>query len=468
MIQLLSRRTALKGLGTAVALPFLEAMIPSLALGAAAAKAGPRRLAFIYVPNGIHMQAWTPAAEGTNYELTRTLALLKPFKSKLNVLSGLTCDKANGNGDGPGDHARAMSAFLTGCQPRKTEGANLKIGMSVDQACAAKVGHLTRFPSLELGIEEGKQVGRCDSGYSCAYNHNMSWKNETTPAIKECDPRAVFDRLFSNGDPKETAKQKAEREQRRKSILDFVRDDAHSLQNQIGASDKQKMDEYLASVREIEVRLGKQQANAVKPPEGAARPPQLARSIGLQNDRGAGQNYPQLVELMVDMMALAFQTDMTRVCTLPFANEASNQQYPWADANVPHHGTSHHGGNAQKQEMLARINGYHVKLFTRLLEKLDKIQEANGTVLDNSMIVYGIATAAATAIATITTTCRSCSRVRAAAPFAPAATSAIPITRRSPIFGWLCLSGWILRTRSWGTARASWSNCRKAALPLAT
>jgi len=390
MIQQLSRRTVLRGMGTAVAVPFLEAMMPSLTLGAdAVAKAGPRRLAFIYVPNGVHMQAWTPAAEGADFELTRTLTLLKPFKNKLTVLTGLTCDKANANGDGPGDHARAMSAYLTGCQPRKTEGANLKIGMSVDQACAAKLGHLTRFPSLELGIEEGRQVGRCDSGYSCAYNHNLSWKNETTPAIKECDPRAVFDRLFSNGDPKETARQREQREQRRKSILDFVREDAKSLQNQIGSSDKQKMDEYLSSIREIEVRLGKHQENASKPPEGTERPRQISRSIGLQQDRGAGQHYPELVELMLDMMALAFQTDLTRICTLPFANEASNQMYPWAEANVPHHGTSHHGGNAQKQEMLARINGYHIKLFTRLLEKLDKIQEANGTVLDNSMIVYG-------------------------------------------------------------------------------
>jgi hypothetical protein len=199
----------------------------------------------------------------------------------------------------------------------------------------------------------------------------------------------VFDRLFSNGDPKETAQQKAQREQRRKSILDFVGEDAKSLQNQLGASDKQKMDEYLSSIREIEVRLGKHEENAAKPPVGAERPKQISRSVGMQQDRGAGQNYPELVELMLDMMVLAFQTDLTRVCTLPFANEASNQMYPWADANVPHHGTSHHGGNAEKLEMLARINTYHMKLFTRLLGKLDKIQEANGTILDNSMIVYG-------------------------------------------------------------------------------
>jgi hypothetical protein len=366
-------------------------MMPSLLRGADAqvAKAGPKRLAFIYVPNGVNIPCWMPTAEGTDYELPRTMAPLKPFKSKLTILTGLTCDKANPNGDGPGDHARAMSAFLTGCQPRKTEGANLRIGISVDQACAAKMGHLTRFPSLELGIEEGRQVGRCDSGYSCAYNHNLSWKNDTTPAIKECDPRAVFDRLFSNGDAKETAQQRAQREQRRKSILDYVSEDAKDLQNQLGASDKQKLDEYLSAVREIELRLGKHVENAAKPPQGAERPRQIPRSIGLQQDRGAGQNYPELVELMLDMMTLAFQTDLTRVCTLPFANEASNQMYPWAEANVPHHGTSHHGGNAEKLEMLARINVYHMKLFTRLLGKLDKIQEPNGTVLDNSMIVYG-------------------------------------------------------------------------------
>src|SRR3984957_12594429 len=184
----LSRRTFLNGLGTAIALPCLEAMLPSTVFGmgsAVAPAAGPKRLAWVYVPNGIHMQSWTPAAVGRDYELTATLRPLAAVKNKFMVISGLVCDKANPNGDGPGDHARAMAAYLTGTQPRKTEGANLRDGVSADQAAADKIGHLTKFRSLELGIEEGQQIGRCDSGYSCAYSHTLSWRSDTTPMVKD-------------------------------------------------------------------------------------------------------------------------------------------------------------------------------------------------------------------------------------------------------------------------------------------
>jgi len=381
----ITRRTALRGLGTAMALPFLEAMMPSRAFGATtsstATKAmiGPRRTAWIYVPNGIVMQNWTPAEVGSSYELTPILQPLASFKEKMLVITGLECEKANPNGDGGGDHARAMSAYLTGCQPRKTGGANIKVGMSVDQAIVERVGHLTKFPSLELGIEEGKQVGSCDSGYACSYSHNVSWRNENTPVIKDCNPQSVFDRLFGNGDPRESAEAKAKREARRKSVLDFVLEDARQLQGQMGMGDKRKVDEYLASIREIEIRLSKTVMEPpAPPPEGAVRPAE-----------GKPREYPDHARLMCDMLVLAFQGDLTRVATLPFASEGSDQTYPWVEAPVPHHGTSHHMNDPAKLALLTKINTFHIQNFAYLLAKLDSIQEGNGSILDNSMISYG-------------------------------------------------------------------------------
>lgn len=370
----------LRGLGTAVTLPFLESMFPTRLLGAPAAqpKTPPRRLAWLYVPNGVNMQNWTPEGMGTDFGLSPTLKPLAPFKDKTMVISGLICDKANANGDGPGDHARAMSAYLTGMQPRKTEGANIKIGISADQAAADKVGFLTKFPSLQLGIEEGRKVGGCDSGYSCAYSHNLSWRGEQTPLAKDCNPQSVFDRLFSNGDPRESAEARARRENDRKSILDFVLRDAHDIQRNLASADKQKMDEYLTSVREIELRLERTgQEPETPPPTGAERP------------MGKPRAFPDHTKLMLDMMVLAFQTDLTRIVTFPLADEGSDAKYPWAEADVPHHGTSHHQGDPEKLALIAKINLFHVQHFAYLLEKLDAIKEGNGSILDNCLIAYG-------------------------------------------------------------------------------
>jgi hypothetical protein len=267
----LSRRAVLRGLGAAVALPFLESLLPSRAFGAisadavAKAAAGPRRLAWLYVPNGIDMQNWSPATFGTDYELPPTLNTLAAYREKMLVISGLVCDKANQNGDGPGDHARAQSAYLTGCQPRKAEGAGIKAGLSADQAAAERIGQSTKFASLEFGLEEGKQIGSCDSGYSCAYSHNLSWRNDTTPMVKDCNPQSVFDRLFSNNDPRETAEARARREADNKSVLDFVLNDANRVQKRLASTDKQKLDEYLTAVREIELRIAMSRA-ATPPP----------------------------------------------------------------------------------------------------------------------------------------------------------------------------------------------------------
>ena len=394
---IMSRRTMLRGLGTAIALPVLESMIPTRLFGdeakaAAKAAAAPKRVAWLYVPNGIHMPNWTPAEIGPDYKLTPTLQPLAGYRDRLLVMSGLICDKANPNGDGPGDHARAMSAYLTGAQPRKTEGANLKNGISADQAAADKIGHLTKFRSLELGMEEGRQIGRCDSGYSCAYSHTLSWRSDTTPVVKDCDPRSVFDRLFTNVDPRESAESRARRENDRKSILDYVLDDANRVQGGLGYTDRQKMDEYLTSVREIEVRLAKNQAEGATPPPAGAVRPTFDQNAGTRKLGGAttNDNYVAHLPLMLDMMVLAFQTDLTRVITLPFADEQSNQTYGWAGANVPHHGTSHHMGDPAKQAMLAKINTYHVTQLAYLLKKLDAIKESNGgSILDNSLIAYG-------------------------------------------------------------------------------
>ena len=387
---IMSRRTMLRGLGTAMALPVLDSMIPSRLIGAdakAAAKAAlaPKRAAWIYVPNGIDMQNWTPAATGSAYQLTPILQPVAEFKDRLNVISGLVCATANPNGDGGGDHGRAGACYLTGAPARKTEGANLKCGISVDQAAAARIGHLTKFPSLEIGIEEGKQGGRCDNGYSCAYYHSMSWRSETTPVTKDCDPQSVFDRLFSNGDPHESAESRARRENDHKSILDFVLDDAGSFEKKLTYADRQKMDEYLTSVREIEVRLEKAALEpAGAPPPGAVRPDFDAHAPS------KGDKYALCLPLMIDMMVLAFQTDRTRIITFQFADEKSNQTYGWAGANVPHHLTSHHMGDEAKKALVAKINKYHVEQLASLLKKLDAIKEGNGgSILDNSLISYG-------------------------------------------------------------------------------
>jgi uncharacterized protein DUF1552 len=390
----ISRRTMLRGLGTAIALPALEAMLPKTAFGAAIAPVapGPKRLAWLYVPNGVDMSSWKPATVGAGYELTPTLKPLAAFKDRFMVISGLACQKANANGDGPGDHARAQAAYLTGVQPRKSEGANIHLGISADQAAADKIGYMTRFPSLELGLEEGAQAGRCDSGYSCAYLHNLSWRNDTTPVVKDCIPQSVFDRMFGNADPNESAAARALRQERRKSVLDFALSDAKSLQGKVSATDKRKIDEYLNSIREIEIRLTKTASEPeIKPPAGTVRPEAIdlhgnTRKLGVSTSSSL---YDKHLPLMLDMMVLAFQTDLTRVITLPFADEESNQTYPWADAPVPHHGTSHHMGDPAKIALLAKINLYHIKHVALMLEKLDKIQEGNGSILDNCLIAYG-------------------------------------------------------------------------------
>lgn len=379
MSKRLSRRTVLRGIGTAVALPWLEAMLPRNAYGAPTDAAPPIRLAFLCVPNGKHMPDWTPQEEGESFSVPKTLEPVAKFKSDMLVLSGLALDGAKPHGDGPGDHARSCAAFLTGAHPKKTDGADIANGISVDQAAAAGRGHLTRFPSLELGIERGAQSGNCDSGYSCAYSANISWRAATTPVPKEVDPAAVFDRLFGRGDEAEQGKARAQRDRHRRSILDFATDDAHKLEQQLGVNDRRKLDEYLYAVRDIERRLVESEKLRGKEPEA----PDYPRPVGVPRDFG------QHVDLLFDMMALAFQTDSTRVISFMFANEGSNRNYSQIGVNEGHHDLSHHGNDADKQSKIAKINHYHISLLAHLLEKLAAIREGERRLLDNCALVYG-------------------------------------------------------------------------------
>jgi hypothetical protein len=289
----------------------------------------------------------------------------------------LTCDKARPNGDGAGDHARAMAAFLTGRQARKTDGANIRAGVSVDQLAAQRVGTATRFPSLEVGCEGGRQAGNCDSGYSCAYSSNLSWRADSTPNPKEINPRLVFDRLFSNRVPGEADRARAIREHYNQSILDFVREDANQLRNRLGAADLRRMDEYLSSIREIERRI--QQDNNVD----------TSAAGGLPRPGGVPTDYRQHIRLLTDLLVLAFQTDLTRIATFVYANEGSNRNYRLINVSDGHHDLSHHGRDQAKLEKLHQINRFHIEQFAYLLGRLKSVREGNRTLLDSCTIMYG-------------------------------------------------------------------------------
>lgn len=370
------RRAFLRGLGTLMGLPLLEAMGPVAAAEEVGGPGAPRRLAFLYIPNGAHMPAWTPKSLGADFELPPTLESLAPYRSDLLVLSGLTHDKARPNGDGAGDHARAAAAFLTGCQARKTDGANIQAGVSADQIVAQRFAGRTRLASLELGCDRGQQSGNCDSGYSCAYSFNLSWRAPATPMPPESDPRLVFERLFAGTDRKETAEARARRRRYERSLLDYVQEDARRLQGQLGASDRGKLDEYLTAVRELELRL--EQTEKLQ-----ASLPAYDRPSGVPD------TYEQHLRLLFDLLALAFQTDTTRVATFMLAHEGSNRAYPFLGVRDGHHDLSHHGNDEAKQAKLAVINRFHMAQFAYFLSRLKAAREGKGTLLDNCLVVYG-------------------------------------------------------------------------------
>lgn len=373
--QPLSRRTVLRGLGVTMSLPLLEAMFPVKGFAANSSEI-PKRLAFVFFPNGAVMQKWTPAAEGSEYELTPTLQPLANVRSKINVLSGLMQDNANAKGDGPGDHARSAAAFLTGAHPNKK--GEIRVGISADQLAAEKIGQSTRLPSLELGTEPNRTAGQCDSGYSCAYSSSISWKTESTPMAKEINPKLAFERMF--GGSAEDRKQAAKRNFYRKSILDAVSADATKLQQKLGKTDRRKVDEYFQSVREIEQRIARAQAH-----ENDSPPPEIALPHGVPREAD------EHIRLMFDLLAIAFQTDATRVATYMLANEGSDRQYRMVGVEEGHHTLSHHQSKEDILEKIQKIDHYLITRFAAFLEKLDSIPEGDGTLLDHSMIVYGSA-----------------------------------------------------------------------------
>ncbi len=374
MTQWISRRTILRGLGAAVALPWLEAMGPLTALAVEEKpRTIPNRLAILYVPNGKNMAEWTPKTEGANFELPSILEPLKAHKDQLLVLTGLTADKARDHGDGGGDHARALSAFLTGCQPRKTDGNDIRAGVSMDQVAASRIGDQTKLASLEIGCERGAMAGNCDSGYSCVYSSTMSWRSATQPLPKEVDPKLLFDRLFSSVPDAERVR----RDRNRQSVLDFVREDSVDLKNKLGSNDQRKLDEYFSAIRDVEQRIER----AAKLPEPKA--PDMAKPTGVP------ASFQDHVRLMADLLVLAFQADVTRVCTFVLANEGSNKPYPFISVPEGHHDLSHHGNDPKKLAKIRDINKFHVTQLAYLLEKLKSVPEGDGTLLDHVMLAYG-------------------------------------------------------------------------------
>jgi hypothetical protein len=370
----------LRGLGTALALPALEAMGPMKAFAGDGEPARPLRTAFLFVPNGVNTANWFPATEGDKFEFPFTLQPLEPFRKDLLVLSGLTHDKARPNGDGPGDHARSAAAFLTGSQPKKTDGREIKCGVSIDQLAAEKLGGRTRLPSLELGCDRGAMAGNCDSGYSCAYSSTISWKSPTQPLPKEINPRSVFSRMFGDPGAALAARDRARQDMYRKSVLDLVLEDARALGASVGTADQRKLDEYLDSVRQIERQIqATERENEKKLPKDVVVP------------EGMPGDYPTHIRLMMDLIVLAFQTDMTRIATFMLANEGSNRAFRFIDVPEGHHSLSHHQRNSEKLEKIKKIDRFYVEQFAYFLDKMSRVKEGDKTLLDGSQVVYGSA-----------------------------------------------------------------------------
>jgi hypothetical protein len=371
----LPRRTILRGLGAAVALPFLDAMTPAFA----ATKAGPVRTIFVYAPTGMEMQYWSPAAVGGNFDFPRILKLLEPFKDDVLVLSGLADKNGRALGDGAGDHARAIASYLTGVHPKKTEGADIRCGVSVDQILADRIGAGTRFPSLQLACEDSRQVGACDS-YSCVYQ-NIAWRSETQALVPEVNPRLIFERLFGGSDPGESGAQRANRKVYETSILDFVLEETNSLKGTLGPTDRRKVDEYLQSIREIEGRLSR----AGK--ENIEAPPDLRQPAGIP------LVYADYARLVFDLLLAALQTDATRVASFMLAREGGLKSYPEIGVPEAHHSISHHRDRPDLVEKCAKINCYHMEQFAYFVDRMKRTADGDGSLLDNSVLVYGSALA---------------------------------------------------------------------------
>jgi Protein of unknown function (DUF1552) len=371
----LSRRTVLRALGASIALPWLDAMQPAFA-GAAPA-APPVRLAFVYIPNGVIPAQWTPAGEGRDFTLSRILKPLEPYREDLLVLSGLAHRNADPLGDGAGDHARAGACYLTGVHPRKTAGADIHNAVSTDQIAAQALGSHTRLPSLELGCEDSRTVGSCDSGYSCSYTNTISWRGPTSPLPAETNPRAVFERLFGADDVLLDPAARARRARDRTSVLDLVRDRSQALASRLGPSDRRKLDEHLYAVREMERQITRAEND-----DSQIVPP-------IEKPTGIPPSFADYVRLMVDLQVMAFQSDLTRIGTLMLGREGSLRSYPEIGVPDSHHPLTHHRGQPQFVESVAKINTYHAELFGYFIARLKATADGDATLFDRSMVVYG-------------------------------------------------------------------------------
>jgi hypothetical protein len=371
----LARRTFLRGVGTAaIGLPFLDAMAPALRASTIPGKT-PIRMAFFYVPNGMIMDAWNPTWEGKFQELPRSLKPLEPFKDDIIQLGNLTHNTGRALLDGAGDHGRCSGSYLTGIQVKKSL-TEIKNGVSFDQIVANEIGKQTRFPSLELGMEDARQAGDCDSGYSCAYTNNLAWRSDTQPLPPVLDPRALFERLFGTGQPM-TPAEKARQTRYRRSILDFVTDDTHKLESTLGPTDRRKLDEYLSSIREVERQIERAEK------DNSQIDPHMDKPYGVPAD------FSEHFKLMSNMVTIAFQADQTRIVTFMMTREGSSR--PYRELGIPdgHHPLTHHRNQPELMEKVRKINEYHVQQFASFVEKMKSTKEADGSLLDNSMIVYG-------------------------------------------------------------------------------
>jgi hypothetical protein len=372
----LSRRTVLRGMGACLALPVLDAMTP--ALTAAVAGKRPVRSMFIYAPNGMVMKDWTPAVAGAGYEMTPILNAFAPYRKDMLVLTGLMDHNGNALGDGGGDHARAGGSFLTGVHPAKTAGKDIRVGISVDQVAANEIGSATRLKSLELGCEDARTVGNCDSGYSCAYTNSLSWRGPSTPNPPETNPRAVFERLFGADDITLAPEVRAKRLADRRSILDSVQDQVRAMLGTVGGADRRKLDEYLTAVREIEMQI-----EAAEGREIIELTPDFVKPDGVPFD------YAAYVKIMLDLATTAFQADITRVATVVLGREGSLRTYNEIGVSDGHHPLSHHGNREEWLEKLSKINQYHTQIVSQFIGRMTTLEDGDGTLLDHSMVLYG-------------------------------------------------------------------------------
>jgi hypothetical protein len=369
----LPRRTFLRGIGVTLALPFLDAMVPALSAMAKTAKPTPR-FGFFYVPNGIYLPNWMPKGEGTNFEMSPTLAALTPFRDKMIVYNGLSNHQAS-LGTGMGLHAKAQTAFLSGVFLKETEGSDFKAGKTLDQIAADALSQDTPLRSLELGTESGFLASVCEQGISCVYTNTMAWRDPTTPLPVENNPRVVFERLFGEGGSTEERARQARKD---RSILDWAGASIQRLQKQLGPSDRTTVEGYLSAIRDVEERIQKQEKQAAQSPQAVGEAP-----IGIP------ESQDDHTRLLLDLQFLAYQADITRVVTYMVRREESQATYPQIGVPDAHHWTSHHGGNPDKIAMVSKINAHHVSLFTHLVDRMNKTQDGDGTLLDHSILLYG-------------------------------------------------------------------------------